>query len=122
MLKLNRFKIPLLVKKPVKYLISFKIVSKSPYFLKKSVSTNPLTSPPTSLNKVLIALECLSVNIFLIVEYAKLFDVDPLPVIFKGKLNEKQLEIINLFLHTSEDDLDYVFGENNPEHSGCCSA
>lgn len=48
-----------------------------------------------------------------IVEYAKLFDVDPLPVIFKGKLNEKQLEIINLFLHTSEDDLDYVFGENN---------
>ena len=36
------------------------------------LSTNPLTSPPTSLNKVLIALECLSVNIFLIVEYAKL--------------------------------------------------
>lgn len=48
-----------------------------------------------------------------IVEYAKLFNVDPLPVIFKGKLNEKQLEIINLFLHTSEKDLDYVFGENN---------
>lgn len=48
-----------------------------------------------------------------IVEYAKLFNVDSLPVIFKGKLNEKQLEIINLFLHTSEKDLDYVFGENN---------
>ena len=48
-----------------------------------------------------------------IVEYAKLFDVDALPVIFKGKLNEKQLEIINLFLHTSESDLEYVFGENN---------
>lgn len=48
-----------------------------------------------------------------IVEYSKLFDVDPLPVIFRGKLNEKQLEIINLFLHTSEDDLDYVFGEDN---------
>ena len=46
-------------------------------------------------------------------EYAKLFDVDPLPVIYKGKLNEKQLEVINLFLHTSEDDLDYVFNENN---------
>jgi len=48
-----------------------------------------------------------------IMEYSKLFDVDPLPVIFKGKLNEKQLEIINLFLHTSEKDLEYVFGENN---------
>ena len=48
-----------------------------------------------------------------IVEYAKLFNVDPLPVIFRGKLNEKQLEIINLFLHTSNKDLEYVFGENN---------
>ena len=48
-----------------------------------------------------------------IIEYAKLFNVDPLPVIFMGKLNEKQLEIINLFLHTSEHDLEYVFGENN---------
>jgi hypothetical protein len=48
-----------------------------------------------------------------IVEYAKLFDVDALPVIFKGKLNEKQLEVINLFLHTSERDLEYVFGEDN---------
>ncbi len=48
-----------------------------------------------------------------IVEYAKLFDVDSLPVIFRGKLNDKQLEIINLFLHTSEEDLDYIFGENN---------
>jgi hypothetical protein len=48
-----------------------------------------------------------------IVEYAKLFDVDPLPVIFKGKLNDKQLEIISLFLNTSEKDLKYVFGEEN---------
>lgn len=48
-----------------------------------------------------------------IIEYSKLFDVDPLPVIFRGKLNEKQLELINLFLHTSEKDLDFVFGENN---------
>lgn len=48
-----------------------------------------------------------------IVEYAKLFNVDSLPVIFRGKLNEKQLEVINLFLHTSEEDLEYVFGENN---------
>ena len=48
-----------------------------------------------------------------IVEYSKLFNVDSLPVIFRGKLNEKQLEVINLFLHTSEHDLEYVFGENN---------
>lgn len=48
-----------------------------------------------------------------IIEYAKLFNVDHLPIIFRGKLNEKQLEIINLFLHTSEEDLEYVFGENN---------
>jgi hypothetical protein len=48
-----------------------------------------------------------------LLEYAKLFNVDSLPVIFRGKLNEKQLEIINLFLHTSETDLEYVFGENN---------
>lgn len=48
-----------------------------------------------------------------LVEYSKLFNVDSLPVIFRGKLNEKQLEIINLFLHTSENDLEYVFGENN---------
>ena len=48
-----------------------------------------------------------------IVEYSKMFNVDSLPVIFRGKLNEKQLEIINLFLHTSEKDLDFVFGENN---------
>ena len=46
-------------------------------------------------------------------EYAKLFNVDPLPVIFKGKLNDKQLEIINLFLHTSKNDLNFVFGEKN---------
>jgi len=34
-------------------------------------------------------------------------------VIFKGKLNDKQLEVINLFLHTSEEDLEYVYGESN---------
>jgi len=49
-------------------------------------------------------------------EYAKLFGVDPLPVIYKGKLNEKQLEIISLFLNTSEKDLDYIFGEENFAH------
>ena len=48
-----------------------------------------------------------------ILEYAKLFNVDSLPVIFKGKLNDKQLEVINLFLHTSKEDLEYVYGESN---------
>jgi len=48
-----------------------------------------------------------------ILEYSKLFNVDSLPVIFKGKLNDKQLEVINLFLHTSEEDLEYVYGESN---------
>lgn len=46
-------------------------------------------------------------------EYANLFDCDVLPVIYIGKFNEKQLEIISLFLNTSENDLDYVFGESN---------
>lgn len=48
-----------------------------------------------------------------LLEFSKLFEVDILPVLFKGKLNTKQLEIINLFLNTSEKDLKYVFGENN---------
>jgi len=46
-------------------------------------------------------------------EYAKLFDVDALPVLFKGKLNQKQLEVIELYLNTNEEDLKYVFGEDN---------
>ena len=46
-------------------------------------------------------------------EYANLFDCDYLPVIFLGKLNSKQLEVLNLYLHTSEKDLEFVFGESN---------
>ena len=46
-------------------------------------------------------------------EYSKLFDVECLPVLFKGKLNDKQLEVIELYLNTSEKDLEYVFGEDN---------
>jgi hypothetical protein len=46
-------------------------------------------------------------------EYSKLFNTDMLPVLFKGKLNDKQLEIINLFLNTSEKDLKFVFDEDN---------
>lgn len=48
-----------------------------------------------------------------LIEFSKLFNVDTLPVVFKGKLNNKQLEIINLYLNTSEKDLKYVFGEEN---------
>jgi hypothetical protein len=46
-------------------------------------------------------------------EFSGLLDVDSLPVMFKGKLNQKQLEIIALFLNSSEEDLKYIFGENN---------
>ena len=48
-----------------------------------------------------------------ILEYSKLFDVDPLPLIFKGKLTDKQLEVIRLFLKTSRDDLKFIFGEES---------
>jgi hypothetical protein len=46
-------------------------------------------------------------------EYARLLDVDVIPVIFKGKLNEKVIEAIKYFLNTSESDLEYVFGEKS---------
>ena len=48
-----------------------------------------------------------------ILEYSKLFDVDPLPILFKGKLNNKQLEVIELYLNTNENDLIYIFNEDN---------
>ena len=46
-------------------------------------------------------------------EYSKLFDVEALPVIFKGKLSQKQLEIVELYLNTNEEDLKYIFDEDN---------
>jgi hypothetical protein len=46
-------------------------------------------------------------------EYARLLDVDVIPVIFKGKLNDGAQEAIKYFLNTNEDDLDYVFGESS---------
>jgi hypothetical protein len=52
-------------------------------------------------------------NIDEIFEYAKLFDVEPLPILFKGTLSPKQIEVISLFLSTSEEDLKFVFGETN---------
>jgi len=48
-----------------------------------------------------------------IIEYSNLFDVDPLPVLYKGILSNKQLEIIELYLRTSEKDSNFIFGEKN---------
>jgi len=48
-----------------------------------------------------------------ILEYSNLFGVDPIPLIFKGKLTSKQLEVIRLFLKTSKEDLKFIFGEDN---------
>lgn len=46
-------------------------------------------------------------------EYARLFDVDIIPVIFYGKLTDKMIEAIKYFINTSEEDLDYIFGEKS---------
>ena len=46
-------------------------------------------------------------------EYANLFNVDCLPVIFEGKLSDSMKEAIKYFLNTSEKDLEYVFGEKS---------
>lgn len=46
-------------------------------------------------------------------EYARLLNVDMIPVVFKGKLTETMKEAIKYFLNTSEDDLEYIFGEKS---------
>ena len=46
-------------------------------------------------------------------EYARLFDVDMLPIVFQGKLNERMIEAIKYFINTSESDLEYIFGEKS---------
>ena len=48
-----------------------------------------------------------------LVEYSRLFNVDSLPVIFEGSLSDSMKEAIKYFLNTSEDDLDYIFGEKS---------
>lgn len=48
-----------------------------------------------------------------LIEYARLFDVDVLPVIFKGKLSDENVQAIKYFLNTSEKDLEFVFGEKS---------
>ena len=52
-------------------------------------------------------------NVEEIEEYSRLFDVEPLPFIFKGKLTDRMIEAIKYFLNTSEEDLEYVFGEKS---------
>ena len=46
-------------------------------------------------------------------EYSRLFSVDCLPVIYQGKLSDKAIEAIKYFVNTSEDDLEYIFGEKS---------
>jgi hypothetical protein len=43
-------------------------------------------------------------------EYS-LFDVDSLPVVYRGVLTDKMVEAIKYFINTSEEDLEYIFGE-----------
>jgi len=52
-------------------------------------------------------------NIEELSEYTRLMSVDLIPIVFKGKLSERMIEAIKYFLNTSEDDLEYVFGEKN---------
>jgi len=46
-------------------------------------------------------------------EYSNLFGVDMLPIVFKGKLSQKQLEVLDLYLNTSEEDIKYLFDYDN---------
>lgn len=46
-------------------------------------------------------------------EYSRLFDVDMIPVVFQGKLTERMIEAIKYFINTSENDLEYIFGEKS---------
>lgn len=48
-----------------------------------------------------------------LIEFANLMDVESLPIIFQGILNEQQKTAIKYYLTTSEKDLEYVFGEKN---------
>jgi hypothetical protein len=46
-------------------------------------------------------------------EYSRLFNVDSIPIIYQGKLTETMKEAIKYFINTSEDDLEYIFGEKS---------
>ena len=46
-------------------------------------------------------------------EYSRLFGVDMMPVVYQGKLTEPMKEAIKYFINTSENDLEYIFGEKS---------
>jgi len=46
-------------------------------------------------------------------EYSRLLNVDMIPVVFQGRLTERMIEAIKYFLNTSEEDLEYVFGDKS---------
>ena len=46
-------------------------------------------------------------------EYSRLFDVDMIPIVYQGRLTESMKEAIIYFINTSEDDLEYIFGEKS---------
>jgi dsDNA-binding SOS-regulon protein len=50
-------------------------------------------------------------DINIINEYSELLGVTSIPTIYSGKLQEKQIEMINYFLNTNKDDLSLIFGE-----------
>lgn len=52
-------------------------------------------------------------DVSLILEYAKLLNIEPLPILFYGILSDKQLELIRYFLNTSKEDLEFVFGKHD---------
>lgn len=52
-------------------------------------------------------------NIDEILEYARLFEVDYIPIVYQGKLTETMKEAILYFLNTSEEDLEFVFGDKS---------
>ncbi len=52
-------------------------------------------------------------NIKELYEYSELLGIEPLPILFYGKLSDSQLELINYFLNTKKDDIEYLFGEEN---------
>lgn len=52
-------------------------------------------------------------DLYEIIEYSSLLQIDYQPILFKGILTEQQLEMINYFLNTSSGDLEYVFGDDN---------
>jgi len=52
-------------------------------------------------------------NIEELEEYSRLLNVDVIPVIYQGRLTETMKEAIKYFINTSEDDLEYIFGERS---------